>query len=103
MVLISIRLLPERIFYEKYSALIDYFVCKRRFTSIIKKGVYTAEKSALLGGPVVIRKNLRLITNVTIKKAQQNLMLILYSKIINYINSWWHGIVTQEPLLSFIT
>ena len=56
MVLESIRLSLERIFYEEYSALIDYFVCNRRFALIIKKWVSTAEKSAPLGGSFVQRK-----------------------------------------------
>ena len=31
-------LLHERIFYEKYSTLIDYFVCNRQFALVIKNG-----------------------------------------------------------------
>ena len=55
------NLLLERIFNEKYSVLIDYFVRNRRFALIIKNGSLLPEKSAPLGGSVVLRRK-----NITI-------------------------------------
>ena len=47
MVLKSTRLLLESIFYKKYSALISYFLCNRRFALIIKNGSLLPKISTL--------------------------------------------------------
>ena len=61
----------ERIFHEKYLALIDYFVCNRRLALIIKMGLY-CRKISTLGWVCGQKKKQNLTVSIRFSEAWYN-------------------------------